>query len=585
MTPEQWQRSKALFEMALEQPAGEREAFVTRSCPDDRLLREETVRLLAEHASAPNSFLEPPGRDTLLGRAAETLAVQSAGYEGQLLAGRYLVQKEIGRGGSGVAYLAHDRQLHSRPVVVKFLHAGWEEQDRIHLRFRQEIEVLSLLSHPAVVGVLDVGLTREGRSFLVMEYVAGVTLRLRLQQGPLPFAEAASIIGTVCDALEAAHRNGIVHRDIKPENIILLPHGEKMPAKLIDFGIAKVQTSGYDIKTETVAILGTVNYVAPEQLMGKACPQSDVYALGVVSYEMLTGRRPFEPETPFQLYELQKAGKVAPPSNLGRRIPRGAWNAIRRALSFKPEDRQSSPHEFAAEFQSARSGRPTRFAFGIVSMAAALILLLTATGWLLWDRGWASYDPVIEYIAPQNPEDFGFRPRLDITEGAVRNQTLTGFDAIRLVTSDQGMYYHKLSRAQSYQAMRKGWKLEATMQAIEGDANTSVAFPAAHRRFDMSVLREPTGRQAAVLLTQIGKGLDGLRYELAGPADAWHDYQLVFDPQTMSARLLVDGVERLSGYLGHSEYVEDWGLFFASSIFRSKTAEARFKRVRFEINQ
>jgi len=342
MTPEQWQRAKALFEEALEQPEGERAAFVTRSCTDDIQLREETLRLLAEHASTPATFLDPPGRDTLLGRAAESLAVRSAGYAGELLAERYLVEKEIGRGGSGVAYLAHDLQLHSRPVVVKLLHPAWEERDRVHHRFRQEIEVLSRLNHPAVVGVLDVGHTPDGRSFLVMEYVAGVTLRTRLQQGPLPFAEAASIVGMVCDALEAAHRNGIVHRDIKPENIILLPRGEKLPAKLIDFGIAKVQTSGYDVKTETVAVVGTVNYVAPEQLMGKACPQSDVYALGVVCYEMLTGRRPFEPETPFQLYELQKAGKAATPRNRGKAIPRGAWNAIRRALSFKPQDRQVS---------------------------------------------------------------------------------------------------------------------------------------------------------------------------------------------------------------------------------------------------
>jgi predicted Ser/Thr protein kinase len=494
------------------------------------------------------------------------------------------VEKEIGRGGSGVAYLAHDRQLHSRPVVLKFLHAGWEEQDRIHLRFRQEIEVLSRLSHPAVVGVLDVGHTREGRSFLVMEYVAGVTLRSRLQLGVVPFAEAASIIGTVCDALEAAHRKGIVHRDIKPENIILLPRGEKMPAKLIDFGIAKVQTSGYDVKTETVAVVGTVNYVAPEQLMGKACPQSDVYALGVVSYEMLTGRRPFEPETPFQLYELQKAGKANPPSNLGRGIPRGAWKAIRRALSFKPQDRQSSPHDFAAEFQSLRNSRPTKVAFRFATVAATLTLILTAAGWLVWDRGWGPYDRVIEYVGPQDPEDFGFRPRLEVTEGVVRNQDLTGFDAIRLQSTDQGMYYHKLSRAQSYEALRKGWKLETTMQAIQGDANTSVGFTPAHLRFDISVLTDPTGRQVVLLLTQIAKGLDGLRYELPGPANAWHDYQLVFDSKTHSARLLVDGVERLSGYRGHSEYVEDWGLFLATSIYRSTTAEARFKRMRFEIN-
>jgi eukaryotic-like serine/threonine-protein kinase len=167
---------------------------------------------------------------------------------------------QIGRGGSGVVYLAHDRQLHSRPVVVKFLHAAWEDHERIRLKFRQELEALSRLNHPAVVGVLDIGKAPDGRSFLVMEYVNGVTLRSRLRERPPSFAEALAITGRICDALEVAHRNGVFHRDLKPENIMLAPVGEYTVAKLIDFGIAKVQHSGCDADTETITVIGTVRY-------------------------------------------------------------------------------------------------------------------------------------------------------------------------------------------------------------------------------------------------------------------------------------------------------------------------------------
>src|SRR5579872_3924889 len=224
MRPEQWQRVKSLFDAAVEQNDAQRAELVADRCSDDPEVRDEVLRLLAERASVESGFLLPPGRETLLDRAARTLAAHSASsYEGQLLVGRYFIEKEIGRGGTGVVYLARDRQLHSRPAVVKFLHASWEDHERIRFHFRHEIEALSRLNHPAVVGVLDVGQAPDGQSFLVMEYVVGVSLRERLREGPLRFAEAAAIAGTICDALETAHRNGILHRDIKPENIMLSP--------------------------------------------------------------------------------------------------------------------------------------------------------------------------------------------------------------------------------------------------------------------------------------------------------------------------------------------------------------------------
>lgn len=583
MTPEQWQRVKSLFEAALEADKNQPAEIVARSFAgsfgDDPEVRNEVLRLLAERDSVESGFLEPPGRGMLPGPGAG-----SRGYEGQLLAGRYFVQKEIGRGGSGVVYLVQDRQLHSRPAVIKFLHAVWEDHERIRLKFRHEIEALSRLNHPAIVGVLDVGKAPDGRPFLVMEYVEGVTLRARLREGPVSFGEAATIVGAICEALEAAHRGGVFHRDLKPENIILTPANEGTAAKLIDFGIARVQRSSYDASTETITVMGTVRYVAPEQLMGKSVAQSDIYALAVVCYEMLTGRPPFQPETPFQLYELQRAGKVRPPAGPDKCIPKAAGLAILRGLSFRPEDRQPGAREFAAEFNAA--SRPARLTRGFRLWAAlALLLVLIATGWRLWDRGWGTGEAVIEFTGGRNPEDFGFRPHLDVVARAVHNSERTGFDAIRLLSSDQGAYYRKLSRSQAYAAARKGWTIEATMKPVQGLGGVGIDLTPAGGRYDINVFLNASRRQVVRLVTRIEQQLDGPSWEIPAPEGAWHDYRLIFDPRTQTARLLVDGVERLSGYRGHREYLEGWGFEFGATIFKSSRAETMFKRARFEISR
>jgi predicted Ser/Thr protein kinase len=584
MSPQQWQHVNSLFEAALERDENQRAEFVKR-CPDDPDVRDEVLRLLREHASMDSGFLAPPGRETLLDGVVRALAANStAGYQGQLLAGRYFVEREIGRGGSGVVYLAQDRELHSRPVVIKFLQAPWENHERVRLKFRQEIEALSRINHPAVVGVLNVGQAPDGRSFLVMEYVEGVTLRSRLREGRLSFAEVDAIAATLCDALESAHRSGIVHRDIKPENIILPAAGENMAAaKLIDFGIAKVHNSSYDANTETVTVVGTIRYVAPEQLMGRAAPQSDIYALGAVCYEMLTGCHPFEPDTPFQLYELQKAGKVTPPSKLCKGVPKSADLAILRALSFRSEDRQASARQFARDFR-APSGRRWLGPRSWLWAAFALLLLLIAAGWRVRNRAWGSYENVIEFAGGRDPEDFGFRSRLDLTEHAVYNPERTGYDAIRLLSDDQGYYYRKLTHAQAYAAMRKGWKLEATMKPFEGQGCAGIELTPAGIRYSVCVMRNPLHRQVVQLTTRLEKGIDGPTYELSGPEDAWHDYQLIFNPRAQTGRLLVDGVERLRDYCGFSEYLEGWGLTFSTALYKSSRAETMFKRVHFEIN-
>lgn len=287
----------------------------------------------------------------------------------------------------------------------------------------------------------------------------------------------------------------------------------------------------------------------------------------------------------WELYELQKAGKVTPPSRLRRGIPKSADRAVLRALSFRPEDRQGSPREFAAEFQAGSKRRlwPTSASFSKWA-AAALLILFAAVGWRLLDRGWGPYESVIEFTGGRDPEEFGFRSHLDLVERALRNPEGTGFDAIRLLSADQGFYYRKLTHAQPYAAVRKGWKLEATMKPIEGEGAAVIELTPAGDRYDITVMRNAMRRQVVQLTSQIEKGSGGPSYEVPGPEDAWHDYQLTFDPRTRTAGLRVNGVERLRDYRGHREYLEGWGLMFATAIYKSSRSETMFKRVRFQIN-
>ena len=282
--------------------------------------------------------------------------------------------RELGSGGGGIVYLAEDRVLHDRPVVLKFLFPGSESRDRLSQRFRAEIEALARIRHPGVVGALDAGGAEDGRAFLVMEFVEGVTLRTELSV-PMAASRVASLIRRMSEALTAAHQAGVLHRDLKPENVMLQrTAGGEESVKLIDFGVAKIQHASPDEFTRTISFVGTINYVAPEQLLGQVSVATDIYSLGVMAYEMLAGRRPFDPSTPFGLYEMQKAGGKAPPSRFRRGIPPGADAAVMRALSFDPTRRQTSPEAFARELAEGLSGK----ALGLRRWRRAAVLI-TAT--------------------------------------------------------------------------------------------------------------------------------------------------------------------------------------------------------------
>jgi tRNA A-37 threonylcarbamoyl transferase component Bud32 len=271
------------------------------------------------------------------------------GLIGVTLNGRYLVQSELKRGGMGVLYLARDQQLHSRPVVVKVLLDDAFQSEYVVQKFRQEVEALSRIDHPGIVGIIDAGELPNGRPFIIMQYVEGVTLRSVMSPQGMNLERVADLIKQIGRALAFAHNRGIFHRDLKPDNIMLqnLGHGEEQ-VKIIDFGIAKVKNSVIAPSTSLNLSPGTVAYMAPEQLNGRPITAAtDIFALGAIAYEMVTGRKPFNPETGFELLQMQQSGVRVKPADLRPSLPPDAQEVIIKALSFNPGDRFEAPRDFS----------------------------------------------------------------------------------------------------------------------------------------------------------------------------------------------------------------------------------------------
>ncbi len=233
---------------------------------------------------------------------------------GRLLDGRYLVGPRVARGGMATVYEATDTRL-DRTVAVKVMHAGLGDDDEFSRRFRREAQAAARLAHHNVVAVFDQG-DDDGTLFLVMEYVPGITLRdLIRTEAPMAPVKALTVIEPVLSALGAAHRAGMIHRDVKPENVLLADDGR---VKVADFGLARAVNSETQ-HTSTGVLIGTVSYLSPELVVdGRADARSDVYAAGVLIYEMLTGQKPHQADSPIQVAYKHVHEDIPPPS---RRMP------------------------------------------------------------------------------------------------------------------------------------------------------------------------------------------------------------------------------------------------------------------------
>jgi eukaryotic-like serine/threonine-protein kinase len=306
--------------------------------------------------------------------------------EGRTLAGRYLLETEVASGGMGTVWRARDEVL-GRPVAVKVLHDRLAGDPDVLERFRLEAVAAARLSHHNVVRVFDTGID-DGVCYIVMELFEGTTLESLLgDQGSLPGHEAARVMGAVLQGLAHAHREGVVHRDVKPANVLIDRSGL---VKVTDFGIAKAAFAGEDL-TATGDLLGTVRYLAPEQVAGgNVDGRADLYACGVVLYESLTGRAPFEGPTHIATATMRLTKEPPPPGALRPGIPRGLETVTMRALAMDRAQRYQSADEMRADLDRAAppagirrtapvaDPRPERTSAFRSWMAIPLILLLVA---------------------------------------------------------------------------------------------------------------------------------------------------------------------------------------------------------------
>ena len=251
----------------------------------------------------------------------------------------YELGEKIGQGGMGVVYRAHHLSL-DRDVAVKFIHQHLADDEEAVERFLREARLAAKINHPNVVQIYDTGQDDSGRPYIVMELLEGESLRQRLKRGPIPLADAVRISLEILDALTKAHSQGIVHRDIKPGNIFICADGE---SKLLDFGIAKALGGGS--LTGTGTLVGTPEYMSPEQAEGERVDaRSDLYSLGIVLYEMVSGVAPFKADTPVSVLHMQVHKPAPPVPGQGSALS----GVITRALAKNPADRPQTARQFAA---------------------------------------------------------------------------------------------------------------------------------------------------------------------------------------------------------------------------------------------
>lgn len=283
-----------------------------------------------------------------------TMAPDKPRLTGEIIAEKYRLENVIGEGGMAIVYKAIQINI-DRPVVLKIMQWQLRGNERAIKRFEQEAKFTAKVSHPNVVSVFDVGFLAGGQPYLVMEFIKGESLRDRLEkQGQLSLATTMQIMVQLCRGLQEAHKVGLIHRDLKPENILLLEDTDRPDwVKIVDFGIAHLVV-GYQRLTRTGNITGTIAYMAPEQLRNVPVDtRADLYALGIVLFEMLTGKIPFDGESTESILLKQLMEPPTPPSALRGEIPPGSAldMVVLRALEKDPEKRYQTATEMRLDIE------------------------------------------------------------------------------------------------------------------------------------------------------------------------------------------------------------------------------------------
>lgn len=356
MTPERYQQIDRLADAALELGVEERGAFLDRACAGDEELRRRVGQLLSalEHE---DGFLSPPALEAI---AQEMAAAQAQSLIGRQL-GHYRILSLLGAGGMCEVYMAENVIL-ERKVALKLLPAEFtRDQDRLR-RFKQEARATSSLNHPNIITIYEIGET-DGIHFIATELIDGQTLRQRSAQGRLELFAALDIGIQTAAALSAAHQAGIIHRDIKPENLMLRPDGY---LKVLDFGSSKLterRTLGCSSKTSAMTgvktapgiVMGTISYMSPEQARGlEVDVRSDIFTLGVVLYEILTGAKPFTGATTADVIAAILDKEPAPLSRSAPEAPKELERIVSRALRKDREDRYQAVQDLLLDLKGLK---------------------------------------------------------------------------------------------------------------------------------------------------------------------------------------------------------------------------------------
>jgi serine/threonine protein kinase len=374
---------KEVFEAALDHPPSERAAFLGQACAGDDLLHSEVNSLLTSYQK---SFMETPAA----GLAAQSLLNDaSAALVGQQL-GHYQIVREIGRGGMGVVYLAQDVSL-DRPVALKLLPKHLTSDPNRVQRFEREARAASALNHHNILTIYEIA-QLDGLHSIATEFIDGVTLRERIKSKELKLSETLNIAEQIVSALVAAHEAGIVHRDIKPENVMIRRDGY---VKVLDFGLAKLteqQTVNRVSASEAIdgtntdtGVMGTVGYMSPEQARGESVDhRTDIFSLGVVIYEMVTGQMPFETKNAAGVIVPIPEQKPPPLARYSPEAPAELQLIVSKALSQNRDERYQTTTELLTDLKSATAKRRAKSTFTARRLSLLAATLVVVVGGLWW---------------------------------------------------------------------------------------------------------------------------------------------------------------------------------------------------------